>query len=49
MTTAQKIIKYCAIAFAVFLIVSIIGGIVGAVTSVPALVSDGRERWRPTR
>ena len=42
MTTAQKIIKYCAIAFAVFLIVSIIGGIVGAVTSVPALVSDGR-------
>ena len=42
MTTAQKIIKYCAIAFAVFLIVSIIGGIIGAVTSVPALVSDGR-------
>lgn len=27
MTTAQKIIKYCAIAFAVFLIVSIIGGV----------------------
>ena len=41
MTTAQKIIKYCAIAFAVFLIVSIIGGIVGAVASVPLLVSDG--------
>ena len=31
MTTAQKIIKYCAIAFAVSLIVSIIGGIFGAV------------------
>ena len=41
MTTAQKLIKYCAIAFAVFLIVSIIGGIVGAVASVPLLVSDG--------
>ena len=41
MTTAQKIIKYCAIAFAVFLIVSIIGGIIGAVSSVPLLVSDG--------
>ena len=37
MTTAQKIIKYCAIAFAVFLVVSIIG----AVTSVPLLVSGG--------
>ena len=33
MTTAQKVIKYCAIAFAVFLIVSIIGGIIGAVSS----------------
>ena len=41
MTTAQKIIKYCAIAFAVFLVVSIIGGIIGAVTSVPLLVGDG--------
>lgn len=40
MTTAQKIIKYGAIAFAVFLIVSIIGGIFGAVISIPALCGD---------
>lgn len=31
MTSLQRIIKYCAVAFAIFLIVSIIGGIVGAV------------------
>lgn len=31
MTTTQKIIKYLAIAFAIFLIVSIIGGVFGAV------------------
>ena len=42
MTTAQKIIKYCAIAFAVFLIVSIIGGVIGAVSSLSAL-SGGRD------
>lgn len=30
MTTLQKIIKYCAVAFAIFLIISIIGGICGA-------------------
>lgn len=41
MTTAQKIIKYCAIAFAVSLIVSIIGGIFGAVSSLSALSGDG--------
>lgn len=40
MTTAQKIIKYCAIAFAMFLIVSIIGGICGAVAWIPALCGD---------
>lgn len=34
MTTAQKIIKYCAIAFAIFLIVSIVSGILGAVSGV---------------
>lgn len=40
MTTVQRIIKYCAIAFAVFLIVSIIGGIIGAAASVSALSGD---------
>lgn len=30
MTSAQKVIKYCAMAFAIFLVVSIIGGIAGA-------------------
>lgn len=40
MTTLQKIIKYCAIAFAVFLIISIIGGITGAVAGVSFLWDD---------
>ena len=40
MTSIQKIIKYCAIAFAVFLTVSIIGGIVGAISSVSFFVGD---------
>ena len=40
MTAVQKVIKYCAIAFAVFLIVSIIGGIIGAVSSVSAVFDD---------
>lgn len=39
MTTFQKIIKYCAIAFALFLTVSIITGIVGAVSGVTYLFS----------
>ena len=34
MTPFQKTIKYCAIAFAVFLSVSIIVGIIGALASV---------------
>lgn len=34
MTTTQKVIKYCAIAFAVFLIVSIFTGILGAVSGL---------------
>lgn len=42
MTTAQKVIKYCAIAFAVFLIISIIGGIFGAFSSVSAAF-DGKD------
>ena len=40
MTTAQKVIKYCAIAFAIFLIVSIISGIFGAVSYFPAFIGD---------
>ena len=41
MTPAQRIIKYCAIAFALFLIVSIVGGILGALSSLSLFVSDG--------
>ena len=37
MNTFQRIVKYCAVAFAVFLIVSIIGGICGAVGIVTGL------------
>ena len=37
MTGLQRAIKYCAIAFAVFLIVSIIGGIVGTLGTVAGL------------
>ena len=40
MSTTQKIIKYCAIAFAIFLSISIIGGIVGALASVPAFLGS---------
>ncbi len=39
MTTAQKIIKYCALALAIFLIVSILTGIVGAVTAIAGLLN----------
>ena len=42
MTSLQKIIKYCAIAFALFLAVSIIGGIVSAVSSLTFL--SGRKQ-----
>ena len=41
MTSTQKIIKYCAIAFALFLAVSIIGGIVSAVASL-SFISGGK-------
>lgn len=34
MTTFQRIVKYCAVAFALFLIISIVGGICGAVGAV---------------
>lgn len=40
MTATQKVIKYCAVAFAVFLIVSIIGGIFGAAASLPMFFDD---------
>lgn len=40
MTTTQKVIKYCAVAFAVFLCVSIIGGIVGVLASIDHLFGD---------
>ena len=40
MSTAQKIIKYCAIAFALFLTVSIIGGIVGALSTIPVFLDS---------
>lgn len=40
MTSAQKIIKYLALAFAIFLCVSIIGGIIGGITFVSGLLSD---------
>ena len=42
MTTAQRIIKYCAIAFALFLIVSILTGILGAVSGLSFLF-DGED------
>ena len=42
MTSTQKIIKYCAIAFALFLAVSIIGGIVSAVASL-SFISGGKQ------
>ena len=41
MNTFQKVIKYLAIAFAIFLTVSIIGGILGAVGLVGGLFTSG--------
>ena len=45
MTTAQKVIKYLAIAFAIFLTVSIIGGILSAVGFLGGLFSDDDAAW----
>ena len=45
MTTAQKVIKYLAIAFAIFLTVSIIGGILSAVGFLGGLLSDDDASW----
>ena len=40
MTEAQKIIKYFALAFAIFLIVGIVAGIVGSLSFVTLMVTD---------
>ena len=40
MTTFQKIIKYLALAFAIFLIVTIIGGIITGLTGISFLTSS---------
>ena len=49
MTTAQKIIKYLAIAFAIFLIVTIISTIVGVIFGVASalnLKKDEKHNFR---
>lgn len=49
MTTFQRVVKYCAIGFAVFLAVSIISGIVSAILGVMSLIpgsSMGTGNWR---
>lgn len=45
MTTLQRIIKYCAMAFAIFLMVSIFSGIVGALGAIASLT--GRDVTGP--
>lgn len=40
MTTFQKVIKYIAVAFAIFLIVTIIGGIITGLTGISYIISD---------
>lgn len=42
MNSAQKVIKYLAVALAVFLSVSIIGGIMTGLTGVSYILSGGR-------
>lgn len=42
MTATQKVIKYCAVAFAVFLIISIVTGILGAVSGLSFFCSGKR-------
>lgn len=44
MTAIQKVIKYLAIAFAVFLIVSIIGGIITGLTGVSYILSGRNDK-----
>ena len=45
MTTVQKVIKYLALAFAIFLTVTIIGGILSAVGLLGSLFSDDDAEW----
>ena len=45
MNTLQKVIKYLALAFAIFLTVSIVGGILSAVGLLGSLFSDDDEDW----
>ena len=45
MTTLQKVIKYLALAFAIFLTVSIVGGILSAVGLLGSLFSDDDAEW----
>ena len=45
MTTLQKVIKYLALAFAIFLAVSIVGGILSAVGLLGSLFSDDDAEW----
>ena len=45
MTTLQKVIKYLALAFAIFLTVSIVGGILSAVGLLGSLISDDEAEW----
>ena len=45
MTTVQKVIKYLALAFAIFLTVTIIGGILSAVGLLSSLFSDDDAAW----
>ena len=46
MTTAQKIIKYLAIAFAIFLIVTIISTIVGVVFGVASALKIHKSNFK---
>ena len=45
MTTLQKVIKYLALAFVIFLTVSIVGGILSVVGLLGSLFSDDDEDW----
>ena len=45
MNTLQKVIKYLALAFAIFLTVSIVGGILSAVGLLGSLFSDDDAEW----
>ncbi|MFU2363982.1 MAG: hypothetical protein ACM67R_09135, partial [Clostridiales bacterium] len=48
MTTAQKIIKYCAIAFAIFLIVTIVSGILSGIYGLASAIGLKKGRINET-